>query len=108
MAKSEAVSSKARAEAARQQAEIAQREAARLIRLQKSGAVSEQETDNQVTEAKVRKAEYNAAKASATTSRAQIGVIRAELERTRLIAPFSGIVAEINGELNEFVTPSPL
>ena len=30
------------------------------------------------------------------------------LERTRLIAPFSGIIGEINGELGEFVTPSPV
>ncbi|MBT8128461.1 MAG: efflux RND transporter periplasmic adaptor subunit, partial [Gammaproteobacteria bacterium] len=31
-----------------------------------------------------------------------------ELERTRLVAPFSGIVAEVNGEIGEFVTPSPV
>jgi HlyD family secretion protein len=30
------------------------------------------------------------------------------LEKTRLIAPFDGVVAEINGELNEYVTPSPI
>jgi HlyD family secretion protein len=29
------------------------------------------------------------------------------MERTQLIAPFDGIVAKINGELNEYVTPSP-
>jgi HlyD family secretion protein len=34
-------------------------------------------------------------------------VIEAQLDRTRLIAPFDGIVAKINGELNEYVTPSP-
>jgi HlyD family secretion protein len=35
-------------------------------------------------------------------------VIQAELERTRLSAPFAGIVAEVNGEIGEFVTPSPV
>jgi HlyD family secretion protein len=30
------------------------------------------------------------------------------LERTRLTAPFAGIVAEVNGEVGEFVTPSPV
>jgi HlyD family secretion protein len=35
-------------------------------------------------------------------------VIDAQLERTRLRAPFAGIIAEINGELGEFVTPSPV
>ncbi len=32
---------------------------------------------------------------------------QAELERTRLTAPFAGVVAEVSGELNEYVTPSP-
>jgi len=41
-------------------------------------------------------------------SKAKLNVIQAELERTRLIAPFNGIVAEINGEIGEFVTPSPV
>ncbi|MDH3393626.1 MAG: efflux RND transporter periplasmic adaptor subunit, partial [Desulfobulbaceae bacterium] len=104
---SEVILAKARAEAARQQAEIASREAERLLRLQKSGAVSEQETDTRITEAKIRQADYSAAQAAAKSSSARLGVLRAELERTRLIAPFSGIIAEINGELNEFVTPSP-
>jgi HlyD family secretion protein len=35
-------------------------------------------------------------------------VALANLERTRLIAPFAGVIAEINGELNEYVTPSPV
>jgi HlyD family secretion protein len=34
-------------------------------------------------------------------------VAQAELERTRLKAPFDGVVAEVSGELNEYVTPSP-
>ena len=33
---------------------------------------------------------------------------RAALDKTRLTAPFGGTVAEINGELGEFVTPSPI
>ncbi|EKD39275.1 MAG: hypothetical protein ACD_75C00455G0001 [uncultured bacterium] len=32
---------------------------------------------------------------------------KAMVERTLLIAPFSGIVAEVNGEVGEYVTPSP-
>jgi len=106
-AESESKAAGARVEVAREQAEIAQREADRLLRLQKSGAVSEQDIDNRVTAAKVSKSEYTAAKAAAATSRASRDVIRTEMERTRLTAPFAGIVAEINGELNEFVTPSP-
>ncbi|MDH5297460.1 MAG: efflux RND transporter periplasmic adaptor subunit [Desulfobulbaceae bacterium] len=107
LAESEEKAAIARAAAARSQAENAQREATRLLGLRRIGAVSEKETDRAVTEAQVRRAEHQAARAAAATSRNRLGVIRAELERTRLIAPFDGIVAEINGELNEYVTPSP-
>ena len=41
-------------------------------------------------------------------SRARIGVVKANLARTRLVAPFNGVIAEINGELSEYVTPSPI
>ncbi|MFY9975520.1 MAG: efflux RND transporter periplasmic adaptor subunit, partial [Chromatiaceae bacterium] len=43
----------------------------------------------------------------ARVSAARVGVAQAELERTRLVAPFPGVVAEVSGELNEYVTPSP-
>jgi len=33
---------------------------------------------------------------------------RAQLERSQLRAPFAGVIGEINGELGEFVTPSPV
>ena len=39
---------------------------------------------------------------------ASVEVIEASLERTMLIAPFDGVVAEIEGELGEYVTPSPV
>jgi HlyD family secretion protein len=35
-------------------------------------------------------------------------VTSAQLERSQLRAPFAGVIAEINGELGEFVTPSPV
>jgi HlyD family secretion protein len=41
-------------------------------------------------------------------SAAQIEVAEAALERTRLRAPFAGVIAEVNGEIGEFVTPSPI
>jgi HlyD family secretion protein len=39
---------------------------------------------------------------------ARLKVSRATLARTVLRAPFDGVVAEINGELGEYVTPSPV
>jgi HlyD family secretion protein len=41
-------------------------------------------------------------------SQARIDAARARLEKTQLKAPFAGTVAEINGEIGEFVTPSPV
>src|SRR5262249_39295789 len=38
---------------------------------------------------------------------AQLTMQQSLLERFQLRAPFSGVVAEINGEIGEYVTPSP-
>lgn len=108
LAESEAAVAKSRATAACLEAEVAQREARRLRALRKTGAASEEQADRAVTEAKALAAGCSAANAAVKTSLAQLGVARANLERTRLTAPFAGVVAEINGELNEYVTPSPI
>lgn len=89
------------------QAEVAQREANRLVPLRKTGAVSEERLDKAQTDAKSRLADCESSNASIRVSQARLGVARANLERTQLIAPFDGVVAEVNGELNEYVTPSP-
>ena len=99
---------KARAKAACLNADVAQREADRLLKLRHTGAASEDRTDKAVTEAKALRAECSATRSSVERSQARIGVVRANLSRTRLVAPFDGVVAEINGELSEFVTPSPI
>jgi HlyD family secretion protein len=108
LAQSEAKAEKARARAACLKAEVSQREANRLVKLHDKGAASEEKTDKAVTDAKAVRADCQAAKASVLMSEARIGVVKANLARTRLIAPFDGVVAEINGELSEFVTPSPI
>ena len=41
-------------------------------------------------------------------TQARVAQAQAGMERTRLRARFDGIIAEINGEIGEFVTPSPL
>lgn len=103
----EADAAKAHARAAGLKANVAQREANRLVKLRKTGAVSEEKADRAVTEAKALRADWEAAKASALMSEARVDVARANLARTRLTAPFDGVIAEINGELNEYLTPSP-
>jgi HlyD family secretion protein len=49
-----------------------------------------------------------AAEDAGRVTAARVDVIKAQIERTQLHAPFAGIIAEINGELGEFVTPSPV
>jgi len=107
LAEQEARAAKARAVASCLQADVAQREAQRLQRVHKSGAVSDEQVDQAVTKAKAAQAECHSARANADVSDAQVQVAGANLARTLLIAPFDGVVAEINAELNEYVTPSP-
>lgn len=108
LAQSEAEAARARARAACLKAEVSQREANRLVKLRDKKVASEERTDKAVTDAKALRADCKAAKASVLMSEARIGVVKANLDRTRLIAPFDGVVAEINGEVSEFVTPSPI
>jgi HlyD family secretion protein len=88
-------------------AKVARREAERLVRLRKQKLASEEQTDRAVGEAEAREAACKAARAANRVSDARIAVTKKALERTILVAPFDGTVAEINGELGEFVTPSP-
>ena len=106
LSQAEAKSAKANARATCLTAEVAQREANRLLKLRKSGAVSEETVDRAVTDASARRASCDAAKASTAVSISRANVTRARLDRTRLIAPFDGVIADIHGELSEYVTPS--
>jgi HlyD family secretion protein len=107
LAEREAEASTARAEAACLNAEQAAREAARQEKLQARRMASEEAIDRAQTAAAAGLAECEAARATARVAAARVGVAEAELERSRLTAPFAGVVAEVSGELNEYVTPSP-
>lgn len=89
-------------------ADEAGRQAHRAEILFKQRIVSEEHTDQAVTKAKSLRAECIAARASVEMRQAQVEVARVNLSRTRLIAPFDGVIAEIEGELNEYITPSPV
>jgi HlyD family secretion protein len=108
LAENEVESAIARKKSVCIRAEMAKREAIRMADLRKKEAVSEERTDKAVTESKALESECAAAEAAVATSHSRVGAIKAGLERTRLIAPFDGVIAEINGELNEYVTPSPI
>ena len=89
-------------------ASVAQREAVRLHSLRSKGLATEEASDKADGEAEAQAAACEAANANTRVSEAQLAVAQALLDRTRLTAPFDGIVAKINGEIGEFVTPSPV
>ncbi|MDH3637839.1 MAG: efflux RND transporter periplasmic adaptor subunit [Gammaproteobacteria bacterium] len=108
LAQRETEAARARAEQACVTAEVAQHEAERMTKLGRQGLTSEDQTERAVGEAKSKLAACQAARNAILVADAQKSVAEAELERTILRAPFDGTIAEINGELGEFVTPSPI
>jgi len=107
LAHSEADAAQARAKATCLQADIAARQAARYSELERKQAIAEEQLDQAVTTAKARQADCMAAQASVKVGASREASARAQLERTILRAPFGGVVADVNGELGEYVTPSP-
>jgi HlyD family secretion protein len=108
LARQEAASARATADARCIEAQQAESDTARLQKLLARKLVAEDQADQASSKARSARAACKGARANAEVSRARIGVTRANLEKTRLIAPFDGVVAEINGELSEYVTPSPI
>lgn len=108
MARSESASASARSDAACLQADLAARQADRYLRLKESNAVASEQLDQATSTAQMRQAECEAARASTRASGDRIKTIEAALEKTMLRAPFAGVIADLNGELGEFLTPSPL
>lgn len=107
-AERDAIASRSRAREVCVIADVAQREANRLTQIEAQGLASVEAAEKAVGDAESRAAACAAAQDVTTVSEARIAVAEAALERTRLTAPFSGVIAEINGELGEFVTPSPV
>ncbi len=103
----DARAAKARVEEACVRAENAQREAQREGALYQKGLVSSDASERAATDAAALAAACEATRGNAGVADARVAVARAALERTRLRAPFNGTVAEVTGEVGEFVTPSP-
>lgn len=108
LAQRDAIAGRRRADEACVRAKVADREAKRLTRLLERGLTSEEDADLASGDAEAKAAGCKAARESAQVNQAQVKVSAARLERTILRAPFDGVVAEINGELGEYVTPSPV
>jgi HlyD family secretion protein len=88
-------------------AENAEREAARMSKLRARGFISEGGEEKARYEAQARRASCEASRADVAQAQARVNVTKVEQNRTVLVAPFDGIVADIVGELGEYTTPSP-
>jgi len=108
LAESKVRSAAAKAEQACVLAQVAEREALRLRQLKKQKLVAEEAVDKANGEARAQQAACAAARAVVEVGQAKLDVALAALDQTQLKAPFAGIVAEVNGEVGEFVTPSPV
>ena len=104
----DAAAARARREEACVSAKVARRESNRLGALVERKLVSTELAERAEGEADAREAACRAAAEQVRVSESRIDAARATLERTLLRAPFAGTVAEINGEIGEFVTPSPV
>lgn len=83
------------------------REARRLDTLLKKKLTSRESTEVGRTRAQASRFSCQAAGDEHTMAQANLEMNEALLDETYLRAPFTGIVAEINGEIGEYVTPSP-
>jgi HlyD family secretion protein len=85
----------------------AAREARRTSELRQQGFVSTSREETARAEAESRQAGCETARADIRQAEARLSVTQVEQGRTRLVAPFDGVVAKIVGELGEYSTPSP-
>ena len=85
----------------------ARREFTRKRQIAQQGVLSADALDRLETAYQVGEASCNAAGAQSKRAAAQVVVAEAELGKRVLRAPFAGIVAEIDVEMGEWITPSP-
>lgn len=107
LARSEAVATAATARETCLLADLALRQAGRQAELRQRRATSDSAYDEAVATSQAKKAACEAVVAQRAVSQAKVDAASATVERTILIAPFDGIVAEVNGEVGEYITPSP-
>ena len=79
-----------------------------MASLFKQKLASEEQQEQAQGNAKAAQAACEAATDQGKVAESRIEVVNAALERTIVRAPFDGIVAEVNGEVGEFITPSPV
>ena len=98
---------KARGREACELAKAAAGEARRARELKAQNFISQERVERADAESASRQAGCESARAQVSEADARIVAASADTDRTVLRAPFAGIVAEVNGEIGEYLTPSP-
>ena len=88
-------------------AQASSRDAKRSRDLRAKNFVSQEAVERAEADAAAKQASCDSAGTQVAEAEARIQASRADTDRTVLRAPFAGIVAEVNGELGEYLTPSP-
>src|SRR5487761_2134056 len=88
-------------------AKASARDAQRARDLRSRNFVSQEAVERADADAAAKQASCDSAGTQVTEAEARIQAARADVDRTVLRAPFAGIVAEVNGEVGEYLTPSP-
>lgn len=101
------VTSKARVREVCELANASARDARRARDLKERNFVSQEAVERANADAAAKQASCDSAAAQVAEAEARIQASRADTDRTVLRAPFAGIVAEVNGEIGEYLTPSP-
>jgi HlyD family secretion protein len=107
VAREQRETAKARVREACELANAAAGEARRARALMDQNFISKERVERADAEAASRQAGCESSRAQVLEADARIQAARADTDRTVLRAPFAGIVAEVNGELGEYLTPSP-
>jgi HlyD family secretion protein len=107
LSREQLLTAKAHVREACELAAAAASDARRTRGLLAQGFVSPQAVERADAEADSKKATCESTRTQVKEAQARIAASRADVERTVLKAPFDGIVAEVNGEVGEYLTPSP-
>jgi HlyD family secretion protein len=90
-----------------ERARQAERDLARMIALAGESLVSQDMKEQAQTQRDAAVAACQAARSRVEQGQASLDFARATRGKTELLAPFDGVVADIRGEVGEWITPSP-
>lgn len=83
------------------------RDAKRARELRARNFISQEAVERAEADAAAKQASCDSTATQVEEAEARVQASRADTDRTVLRAPFAGIVAEVNGEIGEYLTPSP-